>query len=185
MPSQDVLCLHTHRRLIWGEKQKVTIQSRSLLIFTIVRVLCTFVQFSRGSCGRCERSHFERRGCDYGELENRELGSSLSCLSCLHFYMHCALVPVSASRPWLLRKCSRLQSNGVRGHLVWLRSFRAESEWGIHMAWLPAPPRRWGKDGPAHYSLLRFSKRQRSLRAWPFIPSYLGVYHYQLQEVFN
>lgn len=51
VPPQDMLCLHTHKRLIWGEKQKVTIQLRSLLILTIVRVLCTFVQFSRESVG--------------------------------------------------------------------------------------------------------------------------------------
>lgn len=59
------------------------------------------------------------KSCDFGKLGNKELGSPLSCLSCLDFYMHCALVPVSASRFWLLRKCSRLQSNnGACRHLV-------------------------------------------------------------------
>lgn len=54
--SRRALFAHTKKAYLGRESD---IQLCSLLIFAIVRVLCTFVQFSRESCGRYEHSYFE------------------------------------------------------------------------------------------------------------------------------
>lgn len=82
------------------------------------------------------------KSCDFGELKNKELGSPLSCLSCLHFYMHSALVPVSASHPWLIKNAvgySLIMEHADIWSDLGVSEQSPEPEWGNRMAWLPAP----------------------------------------------